>query len=418
MSDNDKIITVSDRFKSNPDFLMLILEQGVPTMAYTAVNAVADVTGISDEIIYAELINGACELGFMPGDKKSVFHMLEAFHFYRQPGREEKISASEFLKKMENGFADPDGALILSNNKNFSAVIPCKNKGDAKNQSRKFMIRGIPHLYNIPMIDGIWIHWADNEDHSPRKRRRPNRKSENVLYSKTETEYFKPFQPNPKKNNIGDCVIRAMTGVFETDWEEVIRALSTSDLLCSGTINSLNVFVDFLIKRGLERHSALGNGREKPTGIEFCRQATDMYHNGERLFVKVYRNHAVAVLPTMCDDGIIRYKAHDSWNCTHHKFGNYWIRRSETLFDEPKDMPDKTKINAEEDGTVNIAVREPIESFAVSDKIHHPNFGDGIIEDISGSEGSEILTVCFESVGIKKISASWTKVHCSVCREK
>ena len=63
----------------------------------------------------------------------------------------------------------------------------------------------------------VWIRWNDGVDRSPYPRRAVRRKNsvDSHRRSYEETECYKPFQPNPCNNYIGDCVVRAVSGAMD-----------------------------------------------------------------------------------------------------------------------------------------------------------------------------------------------------------
>ena len=84
---------------------------------------------------------------------------------------------------------------------------------------------------------------------------------------------YKYYNPNPKRNQIGDCVIRALTMALGLSWKEVYVKLVLYGFRMSDMPSSNRVWGQMLEENGFSRHAVEGDitvkefAKENPIGL-------------------------------------------------------------------------------------------------------------------------------------------------------
>ena len=107
------------------------------------------------------------------------------------------------------------------------------------------------------------------------------------------------YNPNPSKNRIGDCVIRALTKVLNKSWHEVYVDLCILGYVFCDWGSSNSVWNAYLISQGFTRDIVSADCPDCYTIEDFCME------HPQGIYVVGTGSHAVAII-----DGI----AFDSWN--------------------------------------------------------------------------------------------------------
>lgn len=236
----------------------------------------------------------------------------------------------------------------------------------------------------------VWIRWNDGVDRSPYPRRVVRRRNDGVdshhrLYE--ENDCYKPFQPNPCNNYIGDCVVRAVSGAMDISWADAIDLLSSAN---ETTVNAREVYPKILEQNGFVHHKPIIRNGRHLDGRSFCNEMLKIYHNGERIFAHVGRLHVAAIIPVPCPDGDTTYKIIDSWDSSKRTIGDYWVK---SIKASDKDLSAKKPTK---------------KTFDIGTQLLHPSFGIGTVTSIAPG----ILTVDFESNGSRRLGEAWTQEHC------
>lgn len=108
-----------------------------------------------------------------------------------------------------------------------------------------------------------------------------------------------PYNPNPKKRRVGDCAVRAIAKIFDTDWETAYAKLSANGYVLADIMNAVYVYGSVLRQNGFTREIIPNTCPDCYTIEDFCRD----HPKGK--FVLVTSNHVVAVI-----DG----DYYDSWD--------------------------------------------------------------------------------------------------------
>lgn len=354
-------------------------------LAATAVNAVAVATGKPWQEIFTSLLQQAHALCLLPGEKKCVQGMLRANGFVLQPGTGKACYTAEMVRAyMSEHCGDGQVAVVktpMYGRGGFvSAIIPDENG--------EYRIHATENRSRFE-VEEIWIRWADGLDHSPvprRSRQSPPKASKRKIPENHEG--FRYHQLNPNGNLTGDCLVRGIAAACDITWHEAVDGLGKYG---HTTINNNDVFRRFLKDHGFVQYFPAKIDGRRPKGVEFCRQMTKNYHNGERIFVCVGASHAAAALPFEAEDGAMAYHIVDTWDSSARGISEYWVKPKELKI--PKPVEGKTYI--------------------VGERIRHPSFGEGVIRQIIGSGEKAVLDVHFSGVGAKKLYSVWVTEHCS-----
>lgn len=344
-------------------------------------------SGISDwENAFKRQIDTAKMLGQMPDDIKVIRETLKSFGFIMQSAQLEVVRVHTLLKKIQN----------LSNAVVFIQVVDHKHSG-----GNMIVLRMDDSGYKVlcPPRDRtddilgfetihVWIKWDDDIDRSPFPRRVPTQRNEGSSKKKTyeETDSFKPFQPNPCDNYIGDCVVRGIAGALDISWAEAVDLLASEN---ETTLNAREVYPQTLLKNGFYHHKPMIRDGHRLKGKAFCAMLNKTFHNGERIFAHVGRSHVAAIVPT-ADNNTTRYKILDAWDSSDCTIGEYWTGLADNRIDN------------------NAPVHQDAPAFCVGEKLQHRSFGTGIITDVIPG----VLTVDFGTNGIRKLGESWVRCNC------
>ena len=98
------------------------------------------------------------------------------------------------------------------------------------------------------------------------------------------------YNANPRKQIVGDCVIRAISTVTGMDWEEVYINLCEEGLAHYDLPNANAIFDKYLRQLGFHKHTLPSTCPYCYTVKQFC------HHNPEGAFVLATGQHAIAVI--------------------------------------------------------------------------------------------------------------------------
>ncbi len=324
----------------------------------------------------------------MPDDIKVMRETLKTFGFVMQSTQVEDIRVKELLNKLGRlgkpallfiqvvDYKHLGGNMIALGTDGFKYILinPTSQKADS-----------IVHYRTAH----VWIRWNDGVDRSPYPRRVARRRNSGASHRRTyeETDCYKPFQPNPCNNYIGDCVVRAVSGVMDISWSDAIDLLSSAN---ETTVNAREVYPKILEQNGFVHHKPIIRGGRHLDGKSFCNEMHKIYHNGERIFAHVGRSHVAAIIPVLCGDGDTTYKIIDSWDSSKRTIGDYWVKSVKV---PDKDLPRKKPAG---------------KTFNIGTKLLHPSFGIGIVTSIAPG----ILTVDFKANGLRRLGEAWTQEYC------
>lgn len=121
--------------------------------------------------------------------------------------------------------------------------------------------------------------------------------------------------PNPKNKNTGDCVVRAISILFDIPWEEAFIELAVMGLVLSDMPNENSVWGAYLMEKGYEREVI-------PNTCPDCYTIWDFaLDHPEGKFAVCTGSHVVAVI-----DGNV----YDAWNSSE-QIPTYYFKEREKL---------------------------------------------------------------------------------------
>ena len=289
--------------------------------AALTIQCLAD-SGITNwQTAFHRQISNAKKRGLMPDDFNVIRETLQDFGFAMQSTAVEKIHVSEALSKI--GVSSVPAIVFhqLWDYHYSGGYMAAVRMDDGK--YIPVSSHSCPDNLDSCWVDHVWIRWSDGVDRSPYPRKAVHRKTQKPKRrSIPETAHFKPFQPNPCNNYIRDCVIRAIAGAMEITWED---ALDTLAAMREVTVNAREVYPRVLEKHGFLHHPPLVRNGRKLDGNAFCEEMSKTYRHGERIFARVGRLHAAAIVPIQDEEGKESYKIIDSWDSSARLIGEYWV---------------------------------------------------------------------------------------------
>lgn len=333
---------------------------------------------------FSHHINNSKIMGLMPDDMRVIKKTMADYGFILQGTRLEgvrgfkhvismleKISVPTTVFANMDSYCNSGGYMLALRYDGNKCHLICSDA-----ESKQFINYKIKH---------IWMRWDDCIDRSPCPRRIVNRQTSinNRSLPKT-TECYRYFQPNPCGNNIGDCVIRGISGTMNITWNEALERLS---IVGNTTVNSRDVYSRLLEREGFLHHKPMVIHGRRLSGRSFCNEMNNLYHNGECIFAHVGRRHVAAIV---LDNSDSKYKIFDSWDSSEKFIGEYWVKSME-----------KTRVVSEVEN-------KDSESLAIGDTICHPSFKKGIVMEVS----SKVVTVDFGINGIRRLGKNWVVENC------
>ena len=360
--------------------------------AALAIQCLAD-SGITDwQTAFNQQITNAKNLGLMPDDFKVIRETLQNFGFVLQGTAIEGMRVSDVLSCLCKLRTAATVFLQVSDYMHLGG-----NMMAVQINGGKYSYVNAPSDSDFPnmrRVSHVWIRWSDGIDRSPYPRRVVKRNAKGTPNRKVppETQYYKPFQPNPCNNYIGDCVVRATAGAMDIPWKDAIDILSTMQEV---TVNAREVYPAVLEKNGFIHHRPLVRGGRHLNGQDFCEEMNKLYHNGERIFAHVGRLHVAAIVP-VSSGGRSFYRIIDSWDSSMRLIGEYWVL--------PTAMHETEGTAAKSQGT------QGQKETCVGGLLIHPTFGQGIITEAALG----VLTIDFGEKGSRRLGEDWVQKHCSI----
>jgi hypothetical protein len=121
------------------------------------------------------------------------------------------------------------------------------------------------------------------------------------------------FNPNPRRNSVGDCVIRAISKVTNQDWDTTYLGVALQGYIVKDMPSSNNVWGGYLYSKGFNRYVIPNTCPDCYTIKDFCKD------NPKGTFLLATGTHAVSVI-----DG----NYYDTWDSGDEVPIYYW--RKET----------------------------------------------------------------------------------------
>ena len=81
---------------------------------------------------------------------------------------------------------------------------------------------------------------------------------------------FVEYNPNPSRNRVGDCTVRAITKAMNSTWEQVYAGLTAYGFMCRDMPSANNVWGRYLRQNGFKRYLVDDKDMEIYTVEDFC----------------------------------------------------------------------------------------------------------------------------------------------------
>ena len=349
----------------------------------SAVNAAAIVTGMPWRSVVKTLVEQSHIRKNLPTYKVCVTDMMRAVGFKRL-GTTYGTRVGSLLD-MLNSRDDKSLSLIVKlSYYGYFAVAPAEGCG--------YVLKGL-HLYGRDRdmvgsvgVDETWVYCpgTDNRTGIVREQRKKRRHYDN--------KSLVVNNMNPQQKYVGDCAVRALSATYGCTWDEAVDLLAETSDYNDPVINSTHNINATLARMGYKRcDGSVFDCYSFSDAKRLCAKLNSVYTEGERIFAYSGSSHCIAILPVAYPDGKSYYKVQDTWDSTMKYVEEYWVYKDpENIPERPVPCPQEIKHVAE-----------------VGERISHPQFGDGEVVSISGSERSRILEVEFPEEGRKSISERW-----------
>ncbi len=359
----------------------------------SALHSMCVTKSISWAEAYDLLIKASGELGQMPQNKKAIHLMLSRSGFYLQSGAMANYSISELIELFDSIFSD--GEVVILNlsrseqNGRYIPIVPIY-----ENEKVRYVLKYPFNVVNKASVEEVWISWKDGLDHSIMPRRKRKTKPKTQINNTKDNATLKVYNENPNDNLIGDCVVRAVAGVFGISWAEAVEKLAKAQDYAGTIINNNSNIEALLRKEGFQEFEPIKRNGKILTGAQFCDLIHDMFQEGTKIFAYAGVYHVVAILVFEND-----YKIVDTWDSTNEKIIKYWAK-----FPEVRSKRKERKQEPKKDDK-----KEVILSLDIGTRIKHDTLGEGEIIEI----GKGIVTINFTSGMQKKLSEQWVLANCS-----
>ena len=122
---------------------------------------------------------------------------------------------------------------------------------------------------------------------------------------------FIKYNPNPARNKVGDCTVRAITKAMDSTWEQVYAGLTAYGFMCRDMPSANIVWGRYLRQNGFKRYLVDDKDMDLYTVNDFCID----HPNGT--YILAIDGHVVCVT-----DGYY----YDSWDSGDEIPIYYWIK--------------------------------------------------------------------------------------------
>lgn len=123
---------------------------------------------------------------------------------------------------------------------------------------------------------------------------------------------FVPYNPNPKRAKVGDCVVRAICMATDESWDTVFKGLAAEAYALSDMPNANHVWGSYLRKQGFTRTAIPDTCPDCYTVMDFAKEHT------KGTYILALPSHVVTVR-----DGNL----YDTWDSSGETVLYYWMRK-------------------------------------------------------------------------------------------
>lgn len=119
------------------------------------------------------------------------------------------------------------------------------------------------------------------------------------------------YNPNPIRNRVGDCTVRAITKATGEDWDTIYTHLCFYGFICKDMSFANDVWGKYLRKRGFKRYLVYDKDQDYYTVNDFCKD------HPIGTYILAIDGHVVCVV-----DG----KYYDTWDSGGEIPIYYWMK--------------------------------------------------------------------------------------------
>lgn len=120
-----------------------------------------------------------------------------------------------------------------------------------------------------------------------------------------------PYNPNPIRNRVGDCTVRAITKATGEDWDTIYTHLCFYGFICKDMSLANDVWGKYLRKQGFKRYLVDDKDQDYYTVDDFCQD------HPTGTYILAIDGHVVCVV-----DG----KYYDTWDSGGEIPIYYWTK--------------------------------------------------------------------------------------------
>ena len=120
-----------------------------------------------------------------------------------------------------------------------------------------------------------------------------------------------PYNPNPIRNRVGDCTVRAITKATGEDWDTIYTHLCFYGFICKDMSLANDVWGKYLRKQGFKRYLVDDKDQDYYTVDDFCQD------HPTGTYILAIDSHVVCVV-----DG----KYYDTWDSGGEIPIYYWTK--------------------------------------------------------------------------------------------
>ena len=357
------------------------------SFSLSAVNAVALARDLSWEQAFRLLLNQAHRYALLPENRTCALNMLREGGFVRIEGFRPLITYEELSWYLTERWPRlTHGVAVTAVEKTRSKRVCALRRADPPGEG----FVALDTREQERQIIELWLPWDETGAAQPPVPEPPEAVRVAHCRPAPDHEGYRYFQPNPRNNCIGDCVIRAYSAVFDVSWDEALDMVAKSNEYVTAILNSRQTYRYLTGEYGFEAHERLTRGSVGLDGMEFCARMDAMYRHGERIYAMVGSHHVVGVVPVDTPEGK-RYAIQDTWDSSREKIGAYFVY-----------TPPKPRVPRPATVPGSPADCSP------GARLLHPRFGEGVVRAAENGR----VTVRFDGAGDRTFSAAWVAANC------
>lgn len=362
---------------------------------YSAVNAIVSAIHEPWQTVTKRLIEQAHIRANMPNYTTCLTDLLRASGFKKISTYGKTTPWSTFTETMQT-----DVAYIIKSD-HFGYVSVTKLQDNIYARGYRFDER-----VTNRNIGEIWQHFPGTDNRTGILKA-PERAM------KSDLKNIKGKNMNPQNRIVGDCAVRALSGVLGCDWHKALDLLAETSDWCEPVVNLTANINATLSRLGFVQYEArTGGGKRYLHADELCNQLRYTCRNGEKIFAFVGNSHVVAILPEKQADNSVIYRIQDTWDSSRKTIRYYWVGLTEsslTPVKRPQIITERTVTILTE--KIAEPEKEPVTDnrFAINSSVKHPAYGFGIVKKISIRTNDNMLEIEFPDFGTKIISEKWLR---------